>query len=144
MYVDHKGSKFGILCRSCNKKGKYHKMEINRELDFTTNWNNKLNCDCFTTLRLFNPIKHCVGNRFSIRLRGFHKGYANLIAVRTILLDGINDFAARLDTGYSAKECQEVIRTMYKNKRIDWKTQRIAFCLLQYDKNEREPQLFNE
>lgn len=142
--IDRKNSKMGISCMRCKQtKGKYYKVDINRELEFTTNWNNKLNCECFTTLRLYNPVKHCVGNRFSVRLNGHHKGYAKIIAVSPIRLEQINEFIARLDTGYSSEECRDIIRKMYKNKTyINWNSQLLAFCLLKYDRDERAPKLF--
>ncbi len=142
MRVTRKGSKFGVRCWKCEQeKGRYYKVEYNRELDFGTNWNNKLNCCVFTTIRLYNPIKYCVGNRFDVRLKGQHKGYAILLEVKKIYLDQINEFTARIDTGYSAEECRKMIETMYKNRRVDWKSQPLAFCLLQYDKQENEPKL---
>ncbi|MBF7091118.1 hypothetical protein IUY40_06160 [Flavobacterium sp. ALJ2] len=36
------------------------------KLEFSTNWNNKLDCKCFTTIRIFNPAKHFRGNQFEV------------------------------------------------------------------------------
>jgi len=144
MRVIHKSSKFGVKCWKCKEeKGKYHKVERDRELEFTTNWNNKLNCQCFTTIRLHNPIKYCIGNRFNVLLKGQHKGYARLIAVTPIYLNQINEYIARLDTGYSADECRKIIQTMYKNqKHINFDTRQLAFCLLKYEE-KKEYTLFD-
>ena len=57
-------------------------------------------------------------------------------------LHQINEYIARIDTGYSADECQNIIRTMYKNKRIDWNTQDLALCLFVYVDEKKN--LFNQ
>lgn len=112
-------------------------------LKFTTNWNNKLNCQCFTTLRLHNPKKYFVGAKKDIFLDNRLKGAATIIGVQSFLLEHINDFIARLDTGYSAKECQKIILEMYKNNPvINWKTQQLDFCLLQFDHQAGQQTLF--
>lgn len=143
MILDRKCTKVGAFCDYCKtSKGKYYPV-MEKDLEFTTNWNNKLNCDCFTTIRLHNPIKYCLGATFKVYLKGRYKGRAKLVDVRSVTIDQINNFISYIDTGYNAEECRKIIRTIYKQKRaINWKTQLFDFCLLEYDKNEREPQLF--
>lgn len=90
-------------------------------LKFTENWNNKLDCDVFTTIRLHNPIKYRIGKQFKLvceknKKTTIDKGEAVIIQMRTITLAQINEWVAAIDTGYSAKECQDIIRMMYKNK----------------------------
>jgi hypothetical protein len=59
-----------------------------------------------------------------------------------LLLDQINDWIARLDTGYDAEKCKELLRTMYKNKGIDWSKQQLAYVML--ERYEPNPQPFQE
>jgi hypothetical protein len=104
-------------------------------LKFGHNWNGKLQNTAFTTIRLFNPMKYQPGVVFSIILEKDGKtmaryGEASIAEIRKIRLDQINEFIARLDTGYSAEECKDMLKTMYKNKNIDWKYQELALVLL--------------
>lgn len=101
-------------------------------LEFTHNWNNKLQCKSFTTIRLWNERKYVEGKELPVYLHGFDRGFARIISVKKIKIEQINEHIARLDTGYSARECKELIRTMYKNKNIDWEKQYLAYCLLQF------------
>ena len=109
-------------------------------LNFSTNWNNKLNCRCFTTIRLHNPKKYFLGARFNVYLKGHFKGVAQVVGVKICTLKDVSEYVARLDTGYSAAECQKMLREMYKNKPIVWERQLLDFCLLQYI--DSEPDLF--
>lgn len=99
------------------------------DLFFSYNWNNKLDCRAFTTIRLFNPGKHVVGARFRVMLkRTENKGQVTLTAVKPFLLEQLNPFIAFLDTGYSVEECRNIIEKMYP--KIDFKTKRLALILL--------------
>ena len=51
------------------------------KLEFSTNWNNKLDCKCFTTIRLYNPNKHFRGNQFEISLQNKFKGKATVLGI---------------------------------------------------------------
>ena len=99
-------------------------------LEFSHNWNNKLHGKAFTSIRLWNEKKYIAGIEFPVYLNGFSRGFATLISVKRLKLAQINEHIARLDTGYSATECREMLRTMYKNKNINWDTQELAYCLL--------------
>ena len=112
-------------------------------LDFTYNWNNKLNCEAFSTLRLRNDKKYYRGARKIVRLKGINKGTATIVGTRYFTIDMINEAIARLDTGYSVEECKKIIKTMYKNKVMNWNTQQLVFCILVYDKS-KERNLFDE
>jgi hypothetical protein len=112
------------------------------QLRFSTNWNNKLECDAFTTLRLSWPQNYRVGLQKEVLLKGSRaqnyayqsKGWAAIIDVKRLKLEQINDYIALLDTGLLAAECQDMIRTMYKYKPINWDTQLLDFILLKYIK----------
>lgn len=113
---------------------------MEQDLNFSTNWNSKLNCQCFTTIRLHNPKKYFPGARFNVYLKGHFKGSAQVIGVKICLLKDVSEYVARLDTGYSAAEFKKIIQTMYKGKPIAWERQLLDFCLLRYIKEG--PDLF--
>lgn len=141
--VAKKGGKHAIYCLKCKQQaGKYYRVMTER-IEFTQNWNGKLNCNSFTTMRLHNPVKYCIGSTKQVYLKGVWKGDAKIIDVRRIHLSDINLFTAKLDMGIPVEECRQVLRTMYKNRPgINWETQLIDFCLLEYCKESKEPTLF--
>lgn len=132
-----------IYCFKCKQQiGKYYKVMIER-VEFTQNWNGKLNCNAFTTMQLHNPVKYCVGAVKQIYLKGVWKGDAKILDVRCIHLSDINLFISYLDTGLSPEDCRQMLRNMYKNRPgINWETQLIDLCLLEYQKESKEPILF--
>ena len=97
-----------------------------QNLIFSYNWNNKLDCKAFTTLRLHNPKKYYPGAEFDVWLneKGKEqapKGRAITQAVKTFDADQINDFIAFLDTGYNRAQCIQILQRMYKqeNPKLD-------------------------
>lgn len=100
------------------------------QIPFNTNWNNKLYCDCFTTIRLKND-KYIVSGSYEIMLKGEFACDAVIIAIKELKLNDINEYIARLDTGLSAKECRQLFIKMYSKYPIDWTKQILQFILLQ-------------
>lgn len=86
--------------------------------NFTTNWNHKLNCDHFTTLRASG--KHDVGDTGIITLK--REPQFNTEIIRKIEIDittakgNFLDYMGFLDTGYDWKETLKIINTMYAGK----------------------------
>lgn len=94
---------------------------------FSSNWNNKLSCKCFTTFRMYNPTKYYVGARFNVQHGGRFIKMVEVIDVKKLKLSEVNEWIARIDTGYSREEFINIVRTMYKTVNdLDNKT----FCLL--------------
>lgn len=105
-------------------------------LDFSHNWNGKLHGKAFTTIRLWNEKKYRLEKEYDVYVGSFRRGRAKLISIKRIKLHQINEHIARLDTGFSATECREMFRTMYKNKNIDWEKQDLAYCLFVFPYND--------
>lgn len=88
-------------------------------LTFSYNWNNKLNCDCFTTLRLHNSNKFKEGNTFKIVLKQHGQenniGLAKVSKVYPTRLQNLSDHACMLDTGYTKEDTINIVKNMYKN-----------------------------
>lgn len=87
-----------------------------RTINFTSNFNNKLDCQCFITIRsdYYNDIK--VGSICQIALNKNVLYNAQLLAVKPFKLGSLNEFVSCLDTGYSVAETIAMIRKMYNNK----------------------------
>ena len=82
---------------------------MDERLEFEDNFNNKLNCQCFTTIRIHQPVRNAIGAVKQVYLKGVWKGNARIIHATTITMDRINLPMAKLDTGLSLEECQRLI-----------------------------------
>lgn len=85
-----------------------------QQITFSYNWNNKLNCNAFTTLRPFNPNKYKLGEQYELLLKNAPIGVYRIAALHTLDINQINTTIALIDTGYLPEQCKEVIRKMYK------------------------------
>lgn len=85
-------------------------------LDFSYNWNNKLECKAFTTFRMANPHKYKIGLELEVYLKDKFVAVCKIIDMRVLRLDQVNEFVAYLDTGYSVDEFKNIVRRMYKEK----------------------------
>lgn len=99
------------------------------KLEFSTNWNNKLDCKCFTTIRIYNLSKHFQGNQFEVFLQKKFKSKAIVLGTIITKLDQLSDYVCYLDTGYNKEETKAIFKKMFPH--IDFKTQKICIILLQ-------------
>lgn len=84
------------------------------KIGFSYNWNGKLHTDNFTTFRLHNPKKYVIGRDYEIDLKGVSMGNRRCLDIRVLTLDQVNEWIARLDTGYGLEEFKKLVCTMYK------------------------------
>jgi hypothetical protein len=96
-------------------------------INFSYNWNNKLDCLSYTTIRL-DKIIYKEGEIYNIMLKDKKLHEAKIIEIRRLRLDQINQFIAHLDTGYNLGEFKTIIKKMYP--KADFQTQKLAFILL--------------
>lgn len=132
-----------IYCFKCKESnGKYYKV-MDERMEFDENYNNKLNCNCFTTIRLCNPYKNAIGSTKQIYLKGVWKGNAKVVGSAQIRLDQINPTMSRLDAGMLPDDLRRLIKACYKNRPgINWDTQLLDYMVLEYIKESKEPTLF--
>lgn len=110
----------------------------NQIIVFNKNWNKKLDCNSFSTIRLENPTKYKLGEYYIIMLNeGSGKqqknlGPAKLVSISPFLLDKLNDSMAYIDTNLKKEDCISMIKVMYKNHKIDFTTKKLYFLVLQY------------
>lgn len=91
----------------------------NERLDFSYNWNNKLDNKCFSTIRIFNK-KYSIESIFDVYLKDNFLYTAKVKFEKSFFMDQLNEPMSLLDTGYSKNETLDILRKMYKN-RIDLK-----------------------
>lgn len=81
-------------------------------IKFSQNWNGKLYCPHFTTVRLHNPEKYEKGRSYQVEFRQF--GFvAHCLDLKTIPAKSFNDFIAYLDAGMSVLKFQSLLKNMY-------------------------------
>lgn len=91
----------------------------NERLDFSYNWNKKLENKCFSTIRIFNK-KYFIGNLFDVFLNDKFLFTAKIKFEKSFFMNQLNEPMSYLDTGYSKNETLDILKKMYKNK-IDLK-----------------------
>ena len=110
---------------------------MNNEIHFSENWNRKLGCICFTTIRLANPKKYVLGEKYHITLKGQLRSHpATILGITKFQLHQLTEGMARIDTSYSRSETIEIIRKMYKNKGINIDTAWFYFITLRFVESE--------
>jgi hypothetical protein len=105
-------------------------------LRFSTNWNHKLDCDCFTSIREYSKERFFPGREIQIELKGEAICKARVVLVRECYIDNLTELDCYLDTGYSKAETIRILETMYKNRPVNVHTQKFALVLL---KKIKEP-----
>ncbi len=105
-------------------------------IKFSKNWNNKLNCQYFTTFRLVSN-KYQLNKTYRIEFNDKYLGLATIRELRSTTLSKINDFISLLDACMEAPKFVNMIKNMYKNKGVDPVRQQYYFILLRWDKREQ-------
>lgn len=82
-------------------------------LNFKTNWNGKLDCNFYTSIRIWNEGKYVVGKRFEIWEKKQKRHISELVKAVPFSLDKLPEITAYLDTGYSLSETKGIIAKMY-------------------------------
>ena len=81
--------KWMVYCFKCKQQtGKYYQI-MDERLEFEENFNGKLNCTCFTTIRLHHPVMNAIGTVKQVYLKGIWKGNAKIMHAATLTLDRI-------------------------------------------------------
>lgn len=88
-------------------------MIMSKALEFSSNWNGKLQCQIFHTLRRTSRFE--VGDKAEISLNGKLLGVALCVSKeRYANASSIPETICYLDTGYSKQETTTILGRMYK------------------------------
>lgn len=101
-------------------------------LEFSQNWNGKLYCKHWTTIRLRNNHKYRRGDSYDIYLKDEFLGIAELIGLRYTTRGKLNEFVCYLDTGYDVVSTQNMLGKMYGRDR----DKQLGFYLFKWVKLE--------
>ncbi len=97
-------------------------------IKFSYNWNNKLNCDCFTTIRFSKKYVNKINQKFKVYLKDKFLFNAILLKVKPFKLRGLTDWLCFIDTGYNKETTLDIIKKMYKNIKDDDIIYILLFC----------------
>lgn len=105
-----------------------------RIINYSYNWNNKLLCDCWSTIRLANCNKYQLHETYEHRLIKKDNKFSfirlgKLVYLKTINLYTLTNAMSFMDCALSKPETIALLKTMYKNKNIDWETQKLFFII---------------
>jgi len=121
-------------------------MEI-QDLEFSVNWNNKLHCESFTSIRLSNPKKYNVGAEYRVVLFG-NAGHTvkifpklvTCIGKAKVKMSDFTEYMCWLDTGKSMEDTKALIRDLYRFKTVDVDKATFDYCLFKYSDKQSEIQ----
>lgn len=82
-------------------------------INFSHNWNGKLQNKCFTTIRLHNPRKYQIGKIYEVRLKETIIKECEIIAIKETVIANMGEIVCHLDTGYSRFETMKILHKMY-------------------------------
>ncbi len=99
------------------------------DISFSSNWNNKLQCQSFTTIRLFCPAKYEIGNSYQIFLNGQLVKSATIFDIKNFYLKDISNYISYLDANLSPEEFKLLMIKFY-GKKCNIDTQLFSFILL--------------
>lgn len=100
-----------------------------QEINFSSNWNGKLNCQSFTTFRFWNEEKYRVDEIYRITFRDI-EFKAKILRIQKMKLSAVDEWIARLDTGYSLEEFKKAIRIIYQDRTKNVEKADFALILL--------------
>jgi uncharacterized protein YqfB (UPF0267 family) len=109
-------------------------------VSFKHNYNNKLACDYFTSIRLMGT-KYQEGKVMNVYIwqNGTYRKMfqARVLSVKPLLLHQISDTMAYIDSGMDALKIRETIYYMYKDRVPDVNT--AQFCLIMFERIRNKP-----
>ena len=109
------------------------------KIHFTHNWNNKLNCDVFTTVRIENTAKYKPNQLYEITLskpkskEPTIQGKARILLIQPFYLEKVSEGIALIDTGLSKQKFIDLVHTMYSKTGINFTTKRLTLIFLKYE-----------
>lgn len=109
-----------------------------KSIHFSYNWNHKLNCQSFSTVRLWNEEKYQLLDLFEVTVKENAQhpkvslGIARLQVINKFLLHKVTPGISFLDANLTVIDFQQLVKTMYKNKGINFKEHPMCFLVFQY------------
>lgn len=111
------------------------KKEI-KEMQFKKNFNYKLYCECFTTIRLHYG-QYQVGQVVKVMNGNTFFGTAKILDIKTFHLDKLPSITSFVDMGVDAETGRKILTQMYTYDLVQHYESKFAILLLKYEQRER-------
>lgn len=98
-------------------------------LDFPCNFNGKLFCTVFTTIRLRNDDVYVPGALFEQTLKFKPSGTVEILEVKNFTIDQLNDYMSFIDLGVNKSEALKILQAEYLSAAED-PEQQFSYILL--------------
>ena|SRR3972149_5956685 len=102
------------------------------QIVFSYNWNKKLECNYFTTLRISPRIT--VGEKYQVMLKGFPYKVVKCVHKEAVMMRNLSDNMCWLDTGYGREGTIKILKRMYPV--VIWETTPLYICVLETQKDK--------
>lgn len=107
------------------------------KINFSKNWNNKLSCPFFTTIRPKDETYYKIGATYAIILQGEIIFYAEICDLQHRWLRDLTELETRSDAALSKPEFLQFFRSTYQGKFNENKQMVSIICLKQL-RNQRD------
>jgi len=95
---------------------------MNDIISFSKNWNNKLDANYFTTIRVHNPEKYKVGSLFNVQLikneKMIKSFFVKVESIKVKKLNEFTDYELSVDTGLPGDQAFKLLKSFYPNMDI--------------------------
>jgi hypothetical protein len=88
------------------------------KLKFSQNWNSKLDCQFFTTIRIQNK-KYSCGNTFDIILNDQYLKTCKIVEIKNFKILQLNDFMSFIDAGMNKIDLYQLLSRFYPKQNIN-------------------------
>ncbi len=84
-------------------------------INFKKNWNYKVGCNAYSTIRLYNPEKYTLGETYHVWCSEDRSvdHFAKIVQLKELSVGELTEQIAYLDTGLSLEETKELLRSFY-------------------------------
>jgi len=84
------------------------------QINFSYNWNNKLDCKFFTSIR--NSDRYQIGERYEVSLKGRPIKIVKCVGKKAVTVQSITQEECWIDTGYSKTTTTGMLDKMHPGK----------------------------
>lgn len=109
-----------------------------KQLNFSSNLNNKLDCNSFCTVRLKDNVKYQLHDLYEVTLllkvteQNVSLGIVRLQVIHNFYLHEVAPAICFLDANLNRIDFQQLFETMSKSKKIDLSKNLLSFMVFQY------------